>query len=136
MNIARAVLVSLALTLLAGCASQAARDIGADRLVTRKAERDLIAGMQDYEDGNYKSAARRLQGALDEGLTFKSDQLRAYKHLAFVHCISNREKMCREAFRSAFELDPKFELSPAEVGHPLWGPVYQSVRKEMARRAK
>lgn len=132
----RLVLLSVVLALLGGCASQAARDVGADRLVTRKAERDLIAGMQDYEDGNYKSAAKRLQSALDQGLTFKSDQLRAYKHLAFVHCISNREKLCRDAFRAAFEIDPKFELSPAEVGHPLWGPVYQSVRSEMARRVK
>lgn len=132
----RVVLLSIVLALLGGCASQAARDVGADRLVTRKAERDLIAGMQDYEDGNYKSAAKRLQSALDQGLTFKSDQVRAYKHLAFVHCISNREKLCRDAFRAAFEIDPKFELSPAEVGHPLWGPVYQSVRGEMARRAR
>lgn len=130
------VLISVLIALLSGCASQVVRDVGADRLVTRKAERDLIAGMQDYEDGNYKSAAKRLQSALDQGLTFKSDQLRAYKHLAFVHCISNREKLCREAFRAAFEIDPKFELSPAEVGHPLWGPVYQSVRGEMARRAR
>lgn len=136
MNLARAALVLITLLFLAGCASQASRDLGADRLVTRKAERDLIAGMQDYEDGNYKSAAKRLQSALEEGLTFKSDQVRAYKHLAFMHCISNREKMCREAFRSAFEIDPKFELSAAEVGHPLWGPVYQSVRNETARRAK
>lgn len=133
---AKLVLISVLIALLSGCASQVVRDVGADRLVTRKAERDLIAGMQDYEDGNYKSAAKRLQSALDQGLTFKSDQLRAYKHLAFVHCISNREKLCREAFRAAFEIDPKFELSPAEVGHPLWGPVYQSVRGEMARRAR
>lgn len=134
--IIRFVLIGVLTALLGGCASQAARDMGADKLIQRKAERDLIAGMQDYEDGNYKSAARRLQSALDEGLTFKSDQVRAYKHLAFVHCISNREKQCREAFRAAFEIDPKFELSAAEVGHPLWGPVYQSVRGEMARRAR
>lgn len=136
MNTLRTTLFLIIVSFLAGCASQVSRDLGADRLVTRKAERDLIAGLQDYDDGNYKSAAKRLQSALDEGLTFKSDQVRAYKHLAFMHCISNREKQCRDAFRAAFEIDPKFELSAAEVGHPLWGPVYQSTRAEAARRTK
>lgn len=136
MTLGRAILTLLVALLLAGCASQVSRDLGADRLVTRKAERDLIAAMQDYEDGNYKSASKRFQSALDEGLTFKSDQIRAYKHLAFIHCISNRERACRDAFRAAFDIDPKFELSAAEIGHPLWGPVYQSVRNEVARRAK
>lgn len=136
MILQRVVLFLITLTLLAGCASQISRDMGADKLITRKAERDLVTGIQDYEDGNYKSAAKRLQSALDEGLTFKSDQLRAYKYLAFVHCVSNREKLCRDAFRAAFEIDPKFELSAAEVGHPLWGPVYQNARAESARRGR
>jgi Tfp pilus assembly protein PilF len=105
--------------------------MGLDKLSPRKAEHELSTGIRSYEDGNYKAAAKSLQTALDEGLTFKSDQVMAHKYLAFIHCASEREKTCREEFKKALELDPKFELNTAESGHPIWGPAFRSVRAEM-----
>ena len=116
--------------LLAACSSAPVRDAGLDKLAPRKAEQALSAGIKSYEDGNYRAASKELQDALDEGLTFDSDKVRAHKYLAFIHCVSNREKLCKEEFRKVFVLDSKFELEPAEAGHPIWGPVFRSVKGE------
>ena len=121
------------LAALGGCSSAPVRAIGADQIAPRQAERHLSAGIRAYEEGDYRIAAQRLQEALDGGLAFTSDQVTAYKYLAFVHCATRRTQQCRAEFRKAFELDPKFELTKAEVGHPVWGPVYRSVRDEMRR---
>ena len=92
----------------------------------------LKTGLAHYENGDYRTAARSLQTALDAGLS-ADNQIKAHKYLAFIHCTSNREKACREEFRKAFELDPSFELGAGEVGHPLWGPVYRNLRNERKR---
>lgn len=125
------ILISTLLLLLgAGCASGPIRDVGLDKFSPRKAEQELSTGIINYEDGNYKAAARSLQSALDSGLTFDSDAARAHKFLAFIHCLSNREKQCRDEFRKALEKDNKFDLDPAEAGHPIWGPVFRAVKAE------
>ena len=121
---------ALLLLLGAGCSSGPVRDIGLDKLAPRKAEQELSIGITNYEDGNYKAAAKSLQSALDSGLTFDSDAARAHKYLAFIHCLSNREKQCRDEFRKALEKNAKFDLEPAEAGHPIWGPVFRSVKTE------
>ena len=123
----------LALASLNGCSSAPVRAIGADQIAPRQAERDLSAGIRAYEEGEYRIAAQRLQEALDGGLAFTTDKVTAYKYLAFVHCATQRTQQCRAEFRKAFELDPAFELTKAEAGHPVWGPVYRSVRDEMRR---
>jgi Tfp pilus assembly protein PilF len=125
------ILISVLLMLLgAGCSSGPVRDVGLDKLSPRKAEQELSIGIMNYEDGNYKAAAKSLQSALDSGLTFDSDAARAHKYLAFTHCLSNREKQCRDEFRKALEKDNKFDLDPAEAGHPIWGPVFRAVKAE------
>lgn len=136
MNHAARVMVAVLLLLMAGCASQTARNLGLDKLAPRKAEQELSAGIHSYEDGNYKTASRQLQSALDDQLTFTSDKVRAHKYLAFIYCTSEREHQCREEFRKAFELDPEFKLEPAESGHPMWGPVFKSVKADMQAQGK
>ncbi|MBI2295732.1 MAG: TssQ family T6SS-associated lipoprotein [Betaproteobacteria bacterium] len=74
-----------------------------------------------------RSLPDQLQSALDAGLG-KSDQVKAHKHLAFIHCSSGREPRCRDEFRKALAADPGFDLDPAEAGHPTWGPVFRSVK--------
>jgi Tfp pilus assembly protein PilF len=84
-------------------------------------------GLKQFDDGEYDAAAKSLQTALDRGLSPK-DQVDAFKHLAFIHCASNRVAACREEFRKALTMDPSLELSPAEAGHPVWGPVFRSLK--------
>lgn len=122
--------------LLAACSSSIVRDTGLDKLAPRKAEQDLSAGIRAYEDGKYKNAQKLLQNSLDAGLLLNSDKVVAHKYLAFMQCANGRETQCREEFRAALELDPKFELEPTEAGHPAWGPAFKSVKAEMAKRQK
>ena len=121
-----------AIASLGGCSSTPVRAIGADQIAPRQAERNLSAGIRAYEEGQYSIAAQRLQEALEGRLAFTIDQVTAYKYLAFVHCATGRTQECRAEFRKAFELDPAFELTRAEAGHPTWGPVYRSVKSEQS----
>ena len=131
MRLCLAIAISATLLLItSGCSSGPVRAIGLDKLSTSKANQALSTGIQNYEDGNYKTAAKNLQSALDLGLTFGSDAVQAHKYLAFIYCLSNREKQCRDEFRKALEKDSEFDLKPAEAGHPLWGPVFRAVKTE------
>jgi len=98
-----------------------------------RAEQDFERGVKSYEDGDYKSAARQLQSALSLGLPAFQDQAIAHKYLAFIACASGRQSVCRDEFRKAFEADINFDLTTAEAGHPVWGPVFRSVKAEMAK---
>lgn len=124
------------LLLVSGCASQASRDIGIDKLAPRKAEQALNNGVRQYEDGELKAAHKSLQEALSLGLTFDSEKVSAHKYLAFIYCASNQDKQCRDEFRRAFEIDPNFKLDRTEIGHPLWGPVYNNVRADLLAKGK
>ncbi len=97
--------------------------------LNNKAKEMLASGIRHYEDGSYQETIADLQGALDTGLSSTSDQVKAHKYLAFTYCISNRETLCRQEFSKALAIDPKFDLAPAEAGHPMWGNVFRSVKK-------
>ena len=101
-----------------------------------KSEQELEKGIRSYEDGDYKASAKQLQSALDLGLEAKRDQAKAHKYLAFMNCVTGREKKCRSEFNKALDADPKFELEPAEAGHPVWGQVLRSVKAERAAKPK
>jgi tetratricopeptide (TPR) repeat protein len=93
-----------------------------------RAKEQLASGVKLYETGSYDEAAKSLQASLDHGLLDKKDQSTARKYLAFIHCLSGRTDSCASEFRKAFEIDQSFALTPAEDGHPIWGPVYRNVR--------
>jgi Tfp pilus assembly protein PilF len=122
----RSFAILLAAVLVAGCSSRAM--LGMSRTIGTSAEKDLAAGIRAYENGDYEDAERLLERSLEENLTFKSDKINAHKYLAFTTCVSNEERKCREHFRKILELDPRFELDRNEAGHPIWGPVFRSVR--------
>ena len=122
--------------LVSACSSGPIRDIGLDKLSPRKAEQALSSGLARYENGQYPAATKHLQAALNSGLTFKSDRVTAYKYLAFIYCVSDRKKQCKSAFKDALEINPELELSAAESGHPLWGPVFRDAQAEQNQRKK
>jgi tetratricopeptide (TPR) repeat protein len=92
---------------------------------------ELVAGIKLYEDGKYREASKTLRSAVPR--LNKADQVKAHKYLAFIECASGRKSQCRDEFAKALKIDPSFELEPSEAGHPLWGPVFRSV-KQKARR--
>ena len=123
-------LATAAALLLAGCQTEPFRTIQADfkrAFGGAKGEAALKTGIQQYEEGRYADAARQLQSAINQGLG-TPDEVRAHKYLAFIHCVSDRVASCREEFRKALSLDPRLELSAAEAGHPIWGPVFRAVK--------
>lgn len=126
-------LLFCAALLMTACASPMVRDTGLDKFAPRQAEQDLLSGIRAYEDGKYRSATRLLQRALAGRLLVTSDKVAAHKYLGFIHCAQSRQRACRSAFRQALELDPGLELSAAEAGHPMWGPVFQSVKRSMTK---
>jgi len=97
-----------------------------------KARESLAQGVEHYNAGKFADATRSLTAALDHGQLTRPEQGSARKYLAFIHCASGREAQCRDEFRKALEIDPGFELSVAEAGHPSWGPVYREVRARLA----
>ncbi len=92
----------------------------------------LQAGIEAYDNGRHRDASKLLRAALASGLA-TSEQVEAYKYLAFIECSANRRTPCREHFRRALALDPTLELQPAEAGHPVWGPIFRSLKQQKPR---
>ncbi|MGB7540611.1 MAG: TssQ family T6SS-associated lipoprotein [Burkholderiales bacterium] len=130
MNACRWLASLLVCAAVAGCASGPFKNLADIFQVQNKAERRLVAGIDFYEDGDYGTASQLLQSSLDAGLRSISDQTRAHKYLAFIHCVSGRERQCRDEFSKALEIDPTFDLDPAEAGHPIWGLAFRSVKRK------
>jgi hypothetical protein len=104
------------------------------RLYDQPAERAFIRGLRYHDEGQYERAETLIKRSLAEGLRDPHDVAVAQKHLAFIACAYNRPTDCEQAFRAAFVADPNFRLTEAEVGHPLWGPVYKRVAAEQTPR--
>lgn len=99
-------------------------------------QQKLADGIKNYEDGRYKESLDALQAALKAGLPAKADEIRAHKYAAFGYCLTQRTKQCRIEFQHIFKLDPAFELSPSEVGHPAWASIYRSEKQAVAKQGK
>ena len=132
--------VAMICIVFAGCVTPPAPPPGTapEELARRqridRAEASLNSGLKQYETGNYTEAMNHLLVALDSTMLSAPQQLSARKHMAFIQCVNNRELACKEEFEKAFMLDPKFELSAAEAGHPTWGPVFRLVKTEIEMR--
>ena len=83
------VLTIVAALVLSGCQTGPFKEFGA----TRNAGNGYLEeGVQNYEEGNYRTAKRRLQFALEEGLS-RPDRVTAHKYLAFIACVSNQHEL-------------------------------------------
>lgn len=117
---------------LAGCGSTKllSCEDGRDPIwLSNPGKEQLEKGTVNYVQGNYPVAMIRLQRVVDLPSATKAEKIESHKLMAFIHCISGREKMCADSFKKAIQLDPQFDLTPAEIGHPIWGPVFRSVKK-------
>lgn len=85
----------------------------------------LKDGTALYDSGDYNGAIKKLNAATEIWNGHNKDaQLGALKILAFSYCVTSRTQSCRQQFDKALKLDPAFNLSAAEIGHPVWGPVF------------
>lgn len=91
-------------------------------------EKALSSAVQMYDNGRYEAAIAALtplSTSVDLPLV---SRVRALKYIAFSHCVEGRRKLCRQHFSMALELDPGFQLTEAERGHPIWGREFNSAR--------
>lgn len=95
---------------------------------------NLSEGLKRYEAGNFDEAKTSFLLAVDSGILSTAQQLDARKHMAFIYALQNRDSSAREEFEKAFAIDAKFELTPAEAGHPRWGPIYRQVKTDVTAR--
>ena len=134
----RVLVWGMLLLLLGGCQTFANRVVGAGQILFQgsSSERSISQGIASYNNGDYQAAVVLLQHALEDVMLSKSDKINAYKYLAFTHCISVREKKCQESFERIFAINPNFNLTPAEAGHPVWGPVFRTHQSGVADLAR
>lgn len=125
MNVYRWFAPLLVCLVMSGCANLKEDLAG---VFSSAGERELGFGIKAHEDGEYAYSARLLQASLDAGLHGTSNRATAHKYLAFIHCTSGRLQQCRDEFKKALEVDPSFELRDDEAGHPIWGPLFRSVK--------
>ena len=59
---------------------------------------------------------------------------RALKHIAFTQCLSDKWGTCRQTFVKIYDIDPNFDLTPAEAGHPSWTRTFAQA-KAQAKKA-
>jgi Tfp pilus assembly protein PilF len=127
----KALALALALA-LSGCSAPPLDELQSNlkalarAIFASKGQTALREALQQYEDGHYGAAEGNLKKALDYGLE-SSEQVVAHKHLAFIHCATERLQECRAQFRLALRADPRTDLDAAEAGHPAWGPVFRSL---------
>ena len=138
LNIRKLFLSGFAVLLIGGCQNATvlkpnACDCVQVRDVITPAEKKLNYGVLSFEEGNYQASTVALQGVLESSVSSKPEKVKAYKYLAFIQCVSGHESICRDYFKKALEIDSNFNLDTAEAGHPIWGPVFRSVKSKTAK---
>jgi len=85
-----------------------------------------------YYNGEYQLAIRELENALQYLKQLKqTDQVEAYKYLAFSYVAFGDRNKAKEQFKKALLLDPELELDPATVS-PKIIKVFEEAKSEMA----
>ena len=101
---------------------------------TSASEKSLAVALASFDRGEYSLAMKQLKPLTTDTVLETSDRLKAIKALAFSQCLTRAVLACRKTFEAAFQLDPDFDLAPAEQGHPMWGPQFLQARQSMKRK--
>ncbi|WP_053094230.1 TssQ family T6SS-associated lipoprotein [Cellvibrio sp. pealriver] len=113
-----AVVITLSFCVFTGCSTTQTKPTQAS-----PAQIKLEIGKNNFQNGEYGIAETNLlDSAIWQG--DKSEQVESLKYLAFIYCVTERITLCRHSFYKALQLNPEFELTPAESTHPLWGPEF------------
>jgi hypothetical protein len=58
------------------------------------------------------------------------------KYTAFTLCLTEKFTQCRAEFVKIYDVDPKFDLTPAEAGHPSWTRTFASAKAQALKAQK
>lgn len=92
----------------------------------------LADAIRLFDAGDFYLAAGRLRNLPELNSASVETQLTAMKYLAFSYCVTNRRTLCQQQFEAALRVDPKFELAPAERGHPIWKVHFERAKQVVA----
>ena len=111
-------IIATACLLVSGCKTTSQKPAALTPSQTK-----VEAGKNSFQSGEYGAAESLF---LDASIWQDSKELQveSLKYLAFIYCITERVTLCRHSFYKALQLNPSFELTPAESTHPLWGPEF------------
>lgn len=109
---------------LGGCSTVSPEQSAAQATVSR--------ARTAYDAGDYQRAISLLSHAREIDDADRDTQVNAHKLMAFSYCVTNRVALCRAEFSKILDIDRHFELSPAEKGHPVWGPAFEAARRKRA----
>ncbi len=117
------------LVLSCGLAACTGPKIAAELPPTPAAQQALERVQTDYRAGRYGDVIRYVAKSDDLASAPTSVEIPALKLQAFSYCVSNYPQLCQDAFARILDLDPGFKLTPAEIGHPIWGPAYKRAKQ-------
>lgn len=103
-------------------------DSGQPGVPLSEAQARYQQGLAKYRESRFDAALADLGAAVSSGQLKPVDLSNGRKHMAFIHCSNGRESLCREQFQAILKAEPKFELAANEASHPVWGPVWRSVK--------
>ncbi|WP_341679327.1 TssQ family T6SS-associated lipoprotein [Niveibacterium sp. SC-1] len=92
----------------------------------------LAKARQMYDEGNFDGVISTLKSSNEIPQASPRVQVQAHKLLAFVYGATGKASQCYLEFAKALDIDPGFQLSPAEKSHPTWGRMYELARKRPA----
>jgi tetratricopeptide (TPR) repeat protein len=121
--------ISVIVLLLSAC-SQLPKP-GADSWLSSPqphAQTQYQQALVNYRESRFDAALADFDAAALSGKLKSEEEVNARKHMAFIHCSNGREMPCREQFQAILKAEPKFELAANEASHPVWGPVWRSVK--------
>jgi hypothetical protein len=102
----------------------------AEKAARAAAQTDLDSLIALYNNGDYHGEIKHFGSSTEVLKPYKDLELQGLKYTAFSYCLIGRTSLCRQQFEKAVKLDPSFDLLPGEKGHPLWGPVFERVKKK------
>jgi tetratricopeptide (TPR) repeat protein len=107
--------------------------MGVSQTVTQDSLETMLGRAKThYYNGEYENAITELEKALLYLRQLKrTDQVEAYKYLAFSYVAFGNRIKAKEQFRKALVLDPELELDPATVS-PKIIKVFEETKAEMA----
>jgi hypothetical protein len=124
-NTARLALIPL-LAALAACTTPPAAKPPA---VATQAALDQLQQVRDnYQAGKYGEVIRMVATSNELAGSTGEVVIESLKLQAFSYCINNYQTLCEDDFARILVIDSTFELTPAEQGHPKWGPAFRKAK--------
>jgi hypothetical protein len=104
----------------------------AEKAARAAAQEELESIIALYNNGDYHGEIKRFSGPNDFLKPYKDLEIQALKYTAFSYCLIGKIALCKLQFERAFKLDRSFDLAKGEQNHPIWGKVFDRVKKSQS----